>query len=112
MYQILPAPGGRDFFHNGITNPALSAEKCGRFFLSPTGRADHPGPAIGQSENCAKALFEISRNPWDAKELAYSFYCEPKPLPVHNFMERANDLIGNNIEQYGTVPAYQFREGT
>lgn len=68
--------------------------------------------AIGRSENCAKALFDISKNPWDAKELAYSFFCEPKPLPAHNFMERENDLIGNYIEQYGTVPEYQFREGT
>jgi hypothetical protein len=68
--------------------------------------------AIGRSENCAQALFEISRNPWDAKELAYSFFCEPKPLPVHNLLERENDLIGNYIEQYGTVPEYQFRQGT
>jgi hypothetical protein len=68
--------------------------------------------AIGRSENCAQALFEISKKPWDNRELAFSFFCEPKPLPVHNFMERENDLIGNYIEQYGTVPAYQFREGT
>ena len=68
--------------------------------------------AIKRSENCANALFEISKNPWDAKELAFSFFCEPKPLPLHNLMERENDLVGNYIEQFGTMPEYQFREGT
>jgi hypothetical protein len=68
--------------------------------------------AIGRSEDCAKVLFEISRNPWDNRELAYSFVCEPKPLPLHNLKERENDLIGNYIEQYGNAPEYQFRDGT
>jgi hypothetical protein len=67
--------------------------------------------AIGRSEDCAKALFEISKKPWDNRELAYSFVCEPKPLPAHNLIERENDLIGNYIEQFGTVPEYQFLEG-
>jgi hypothetical protein len=67
--------------------------------------------AIGRSENCAKVLFDISRNPWDGRELACSFFCEPRPLPVHNLTERENDLIGNFIEQFGTVPEYQFHNG-
>jgi len=67
--------------------------------------------AIGRSENCAKVLFDISKNPWDGRELAYSFSCEPKPLPVHNLAERENDLIGNFVEQFGTVPEHQFRNG-
>jgi hypothetical protein len=66
---------------------------------------------IRRSENCAQALFDISKNPWDERELAYSFFCEPKPLPLHNLMERENDLIGNFVEQFGTVPEYQFRDG-
>jgi hypothetical protein len=63
--------------------------------------------ASGQSENCAQALFAISRNPWDGRELSYSFYCEPKILPPHNFRERACDLIGNYIELFGSAPLYQ-----
>jgi hypothetical protein len=66
--------------------------------------------AIGRSGDCAKALFEISRKPWDERELAYSFVCEPRPVPAHNLMERENDLLGNYIEQAGTVPELQFRE--
>ena len=68
--------------------------------------------AIGRSENCAQELFAISKNPWDNRELAFSFVSEPKPIPDHNFRERENDLIGNYIEQYGMVPEYQCREGT
>ena len=67
--------------------------------------------AIGQAENCAKALFDLSKNPWDHRDLAYSFVCEPKPLPCHNLRERENDLIGNYVELHGTVPEYQFRDG-
>jgi hypothetical protein len=67
--------------------------------------------AIGRSEDCAKALFEISKKPWDNREFAYSFVCEPKHLPIHNLMERENDLIGNYIEQFGNVPEYQFLDG-
>jgi hypothetical protein len=67
--------------------------------------------AIGRSEDCAKVLFEISKKPWDAKELDYSFVCEPKPLPAHNLMERENDPIGNFVEQFGKVPEYQFQDG-
>jgi hypothetical protein len=63
--------------------------------------------AIGQSGNCAQALFAISRNPWDGKEHTYSFYCEPKALPAHNVRERVCDLIGNYIELYGSAPPYQ-----
>jgi hypothetical protein len=36
--------------------------------------------------------------------------CELKPLPDHNLRERENDLIGNFIEQSGSVPDYQFRD--
>jgi hypothetical protein len=64
--------------------------------------------AIGHAEDCAKALFDISRKPWDDRELACSFVCEPKPLPLHNLMERENDLVGNYIEQFATVPEFQF----
>jgi hypothetical protein len=32
--------------------------------------------ATGWSENCAQILFEISRDPWDGRELAYSFFSE------------------------------------
>ena len=67
--------------------------------------------AIGRSEDCAKALFDLSKSPWDNRELAYSFVCEPKSLPSHNLMERENDLVGNYFEQYGSVPEYQFRDG-
>jgi hypothetical protein len=67
--------------------------------------------AIGRSEDCAKALFGISRDPWDKRELAYSFSCEPKPVPGHNLRERENDLIGNFVEQHGTAPEFQFRDG-
>jgi len=67
---------------------------------------------IGKSEDCGKELFHISRNPPENRELAYSFVCEPKPLPVHNLRERENDLIGNYIEQFGTAPEFQFRDGT
>ena len=65
--------------------------------------------AIGSAQNCAQELFSISRNPWGAEELAYAFYCEPKPLADHNLLERENDLIGNFIEHYWTAPACQFR---
>jgi hypothetical protein len=68
--------------------------------------------AIGRSKDCAKALFDISKNPWDGRELACSFFCEPRHLPVHNLMERENDLIGNFVERFGTVPEYQFRDRT
>jgi hypothetical protein len=67
--------------------------------------------AISRSEDCARDLFAISRDPWDNRDLAYSFFCEPKPLPLHNLRERECDLIGNFIEQCGTVPAYLFRDG-
>ncbi len=66
---------------------------------------------IGRAEDCEKALFEISRKPWDTRELAYSFVCEPRPVPEHNLMERENDLLGNYIGHSGTVPEYQFRDG-
>ena len=66
--------------------------------------------AIGQSENCAQTLFTISRDPWEGRELAYSFFSEPKPLPEHNLRERENDLIGNFIEYYREAPVYQFTE--
>ena len=66
--------------------------------------------AIRRSGDCAQELFAISRNPWDDKELAYSFYCEPKPLPDHNFRERECDLLGNYIDQFREVPEYQFRD--
>jgi hypothetical protein len=62
---------------------------------------------IARSENCAQALFAISRNPWDDRELAYSFYCEQKPLAAHNFRERECDLIGNYIESGGSIPEFQ-----
>lgn len=65
--------------------------------------------AIRRSENCAQDLFTISKNPWDGRELAYSFCCEQKPLPDHNLKERHCDLVGNYIEQFQAVPAYQFR---
>lgn len=64
--------------------------------------------AVGKAEDCAKALFEISKKPWDNRELSYSFFCEPKPLPPHNLRERENDLVGNYIELFGTAPEYQF----
>jgi hypothetical protein len=32
-------------------------------------------------------------------------------LPVHNLMERENDLIGNFIGQFRTVPEYQIQHG-
>jgi len=67
--------------------------------------------AIGRAEDCGKALFGISREPWDDRELAYSFACEPKPLPPHNLLERENDLVGNYMEQKGSVPENQFRDG-
>ena len=63
--------------------------------------------AIGHAEDCAKALFDLSRNPWDGRELAYAVASEPKPLPRHNLLEKANDLLGNYIEKNGTVPAFQ-----
>jgi hypothetical protein len=66
---------------------------------------------IRLSEDCARDLFAISRDPWDNRDLAYSFSCEPKPLPVHNLREREGDLIGNFIGQTGTVPEFQFRDG-
>jgi len=67
--------------------------------------------AIGRSEDCAKTLFDLSRDPWEARDLAYSFFCEPKPLLLHNFMERQCDIVGNYIEQLGVLPEYQFWEG-
>jgi len=66
--------------------------------------------AIGMSENCSKDLFDLSRDPWDQREQACSFFCEPKPLPVHNLRERENDLIGNYVELTGAVPEFQFRD--
>jgi hypothetical protein len=66
--------------------------------------------AIGRSANCSQALFEISKNPWGGKDLAYSFYCEKKPMTEHNLRETENDLIGNYIETYQRVPEYQFRD--
>jgi len=73
--------------------------------------ATHAVLAIGMAEDCARTLFDLSRYPWNDKDLLYSFVCEPKPLPAHNLRERENDLLGNYIEQYGTVPEYQFRDG-
>ena len=63
--------------------------------------------AIGEAEDCGKALFALSRNPWDGRELAYSFACELKPLPRHNLLEKAGDLLGNYIEKTGTLPLFQ-----
>jgi hypothetical protein len=64
--------------------------------------------AIGQSEDCARTLSGIMKNPWDNRDLVCSFACEPGHVPAHNLRERETDLIGNYIDQHGTVPEYQF----
>ena len=66
--------------------------------------------AIGHAVNCSKALFDISKNPRDGKDLAYSFYCDKRILSDHNLREIENDLIGNYIETYQRAPEYQFRD--
>ena len=66
--------------------------------------------AVGRAENCSQALFEISRHPWDGKDLAYAFYCDKKMVTDHNLKEIENDLIGNYIETHQRAPEYQFRD--
>ncbi len=78
----------------------------GYFLIFDNGTGDML--AIGQAEDCARTLSGIRRNPWDNRDLACSFVCEPRHLPAHNLLERETDLIGNYIDRYGTVPEYQF----
>lgn len=94
-----------------LTTPATAAVPHNQGYFLIIDAATDEVLAIGRSEDCSKDLFEISREPWDGRELSCTFFCEPKPLPAHNLRERENDLIGNYVEQFGIVPDFQFRVG-
>lgn len=93
-----------------LTTPTTAAVPHSRGYYLILDAAGETVLAIGRSEDCARDLFEISREPWDGRDLACSFFCEPRPLPLHNLREREGDLIGNYIEQAGGAPEYQFRD--
>jgi len=65
---------------------------------------------IGQSENCAETLFRLSKRSLEGNERQFSFYCDKKQLPAHNRKELVNDLLGNYLDTYYTIPAYQFSD--
>jgi hypothetical protein len=64
--------------------------------------------AVRRAANCSQVLFELSKKPHNGKDLAYSFYCEKKPITDHNLKEIESDLIGNYIETYQKASEYQF----
>jgi len=63
---------------------------------------------VGESENCAKRLYDHSQKVRDKNDLLFSYHILDKAVFPHQLKELENDLIGNYFEVYRKAPEYQF----
>ncbi len=63
---------------------------------------------IGQSNNCAHRMADLTSKPGDERILSISVHCREKTLYPHQLRELEADLIGNYFGEYRKSPAGQF----